>query len=158
MQNLAIDGDYNSFRPWATRRYPTFPRRGWLFFERLADGPAETFNLAKGVSLMFTRTVDCHVKPGKQDELSHKLRQEVLPILQKQAGFVDVIGLVSENDPEMLRSLTFWKSKEDAERYHRENYTRILESIRPLLKREPTIEVFSVDTSTTHRIVAGKAA
>jgi quinol monooxygenase YgiN len=155
---LAVAGDYNIFRPWVHLSVPNLSRRGWLFVERLADGPAATFNFAKGVALMFVRTVDCHVKPGKQDELSHKLRHEVLPILQKQAGFVDVIGLVSENDPEMLRSLTFWKSKEDAERYHRENYTRILESVRPLLKREPSIEVFTVDTSTTHRIVAGKAA
>jgi quinol monooxygenase YgiN len=107
---------------------------------------------------MFVRTVECQVKPGKQDELGRLLRQEVLPILQKQAGFVDVIGLVPENDPEILQSLTFWKSKADAERHHRENHARILEAIRPLLQREPTFEFFTVHTSTTHGIVAGKAA
>jgi quinol monooxygenase YgiN len=107
---------------------------------------------------MFTRIVECHVKPDKKDELSNRLRQEVLPIMQKQPGFVELFGLVSESDRERLVTVSFWKSKEDADRYHRENYTRIMEAVRPLLKRDPTIELFTVDTSTTHRIAAGKAA
>jgi quinol monooxygenase YgiN len=107
---------------------------------------------------MFTRIVECHVKPEKRDEFSNKLRNEVLPILQKQAGFVDLIGLTSEEDPERILSVSFWASKQDAERYHREHYNRIVETLRPQLKREPTVENFNVDTSTTHRIAAGKVA
>jgi quinol monooxygenase YgiN len=107
---------------------------------------------------MYSRIVECHVRPEKRDELSNKLRHELLPILQKQAGFVDVIGMVSETEPDRILSLTFWKSKEDADRYHRESYARLMESIRPMLKRDPTIALFTVDTSTSHRIVAGKAA
>ncbi len=45
---------------------------------------------------MFTRIVECHVKPEKKDEFNNKLRSEVLPILQKQPGFVDLIALASE--------------------------------------------------------------
>ena len=63
---------------------------------------------------MFTRIVECQVKPDKRDEFSNKLRSEVLPILQKQPGFVDLIELVSENNPERIVSLSFWKNKEDA--------------------------------------------
>jgi quinol monooxygenase YgiN len=107
---------------------------------------------------MFTRIVECQVKPDKRDEFSNKLRNEVLPILQKQPGFVDLVGLVSENEPERIVSVSFWNTKEDAERYHREHYNRILEMIRPLVKREPKVETFTVETSTTHRIAAGRAA
>ncbi|PYX21142.1 MAG: hypothetical protein DMG87_09555 [Acidobacteria bacterium] len=63
---------------------------------------------AKGASLMFTRIVECHVKPEKKDEFNNKLRSEVLPILQKQPGFVDLIALASENDPERMVALSFW--------------------------------------------------
>jgi len=42
---------------------------------------------------MFTRIVECQVKPNKRDELKDRLRSEVLPLLQKQPGFVDLIGL-----------------------------------------------------------------
>ena len=107
---------------------------------------------------MFTRIVECHVKPEKRDEFNNKLRNEVLPILQKQPGFVDLIGLVSDTNPEKTVSASFWRSKEDAERYHREHFQRILDLLRPHLKRDPTVETFNVDTSTSHRIAAGKAA
>lgn len=107
---------------------------------------------------MFTRIVECHVKPGKKDEFSNKLRNEVLPILQKQPGFVDVIGLASEKDSERMVSISFWKTKEDAERYHREHFNQVKDLILPLIKREPSVETFNVETSTTHRIAAGKAA
>jgi quinol monooxygenase YgiN len=107
---------------------------------------------------MFTRIVECQAKPEKREEFNNTLRGEILPILQKQPGFVDLVSLISEKDPERFLSVSFWKNKEDAERYHRENYSRIVEKLKPLLKKEPTIDTFSVDTSTSHRIAAGKAA
>jgi heme-degrading monooxygenase HmoA len=55
-------------------------------------------------------------------------------------------------------ALSFWNSKEDAERYHREQYPAIHEMVRHLLEAEPVIRGFNVDSSTTHKIAAGKAA
>jgi len=107
---------------------------------------------------MFTRFVECHVKPDKKDDFNNKLRNDVLAILQKQPGFVDLIGLVSESDPDRVISVSFWNSKQDAERYHREQFSRIAEMLKPVLKREPTVDTFNVDTWTTRRIAAGKAA
>ena len=107
---------------------------------------------------MFTRFVECHVKPDKKDDFTRKLRNDVLPILQKQPGFVDLIGLVSENDPERIVSVSFWNSRQDAERYQREHYDRIAEMLKPSLKRDPVVDTFNVDTWTAHRIAAGKAA
>jgi len=107
---------------------------------------------------MFTRFVECHVKSDKKDDFTHRLRNDVLPILQKQPGFVDLIGLVSENDPERIVSVSFWNSKQDAERYHREHFSRISEMLKPSLKRDPVVDTFNVDTWTAHRIAAGKAA
>ena len=133
-----------SVRGGAICRSLTFPAVAGCSSSGSPTGRLQPSQLCeKGVSLMFVRTVDCHVKPGKQDELSHKLRQwKVLPILQKQAGFVDVIGLVSENDPELLRSLTFWKVGERRRGpLSPRKLCRILENVRPLLKRRPTIEV-----------------
>jgi heme-degrading monooxygenase HmoA len=107
---------------------------------------------------MFTRFVECHVKPDKKDDFNNKLRNDVLAILQKQPGFVDLIGLVSESDPDRVVSVSFWNSKQDAERYHREQFSRIAEMLKPVLKREPEVDTFNVDTWTTRRIAAGKAA
>ncbi|MBZ5597767.1 MAG: antibiotic biosynthesis monooxygenase [Acidobacteriia bacterium] len=107
---------------------------------------------------MFTRIVECHVTPEKREDLTNKLRNDVLPVLQKQPGFVDLIGLTSETEPERVLSVSFWNTKEDAERYHREHYNRIVDMLRPMLKRDPQINNYTVDTSTTHRIAVSRAA
>src|SRR5439155_391202 len=57
-----------------------------------------------------------------------------------------------------ILGLSFWNNKEDAERYHQEQYPKIHEMMKHLLETEPNIRTFDVHTSTTHRIVAGKAA
>lgn len=107
---------------------------------------------------MFTRTVEVITKPGKAKELSNTLNDKVLPILEKQTGFVDETVLVSEAEPNRVLALSFWNTKEDAERYHRDQYPAIQEMVRNLLEAEPVVRTFNVDYSTTHRIAASKAA
>ena len=107
---------------------------------------------------MFTRIVECRLKPEKKQEAAARMNNEVLPVLQKQPGFVDLIILTHEHEPERMVALSFWKSREDAERYHREHFNRVTEILKPYLTDTPKVETYNVDTSTTHRIAAGKAA
>ena len=107
---------------------------------------------------MFTRIVELTTKPGKNRQLSDTIHDKVLPILKKQKGFVDETVLVSDKEDNRVLSLSFWNSKEDAEKYQREQYPAIHEMVRHLLEAEPVIRTFNVDSSTTHRIAAGKAA
>ncbi len=107
---------------------------------------------------MFTRVVEITSKSGKAKELSNTINEKVLPILKKQTGFVDEAVLVSDTEPIRILGLSFWNSKEDAERYHREQYPKIQEMLKDLLGTEPVVRTFDVHTSTTHRIVSGKAA
>jgi quinol monooxygenase YgiN len=99
-----------------------------------------------------------HVKPGKRQEATTKINNETLSILQKQPGLVDMIGLTHERNPEQVVALSSWNSKEDAERYHREHFSHINEMLKPLLTSIPSVQTYNVETSTTHRIAAGKAA
>jgi quinol monooxygenase YgiN len=107
---------------------------------------------------MFTRIVECYVKREKRQDFSDKMQNLVLPILQSQPGFVDVLALSSEDEPERTVSISLWRSRADAERYHREHFDEIMETVRPLLLDEPSIEFYNVEASTAHRIAAGKAA
>lgn len=100
----------------------------------------------------------CHFKPGKKDNVLAMLREQVPPVLQKQPGFVDMVGLTDEHDPNHTISITFWKTREDAERYQREHLENTLEKIRAALAEPPTIRTYDVEMSTTHRIASGKAA
>jgi quinol monooxygenase YgiN len=107
---------------------------------------------------MFTRIVECYVKKEKRQEFSDKLQNHVLPILQSQPGFVDLLALSSEDEPDRTVSISMWKSKADAERYQRAHYQEIVDSIRPLLRDEPSVEFYNVDASTAHKVKLGKAA
>ena len=107
---------------------------------------------------MFTRTVEVTTQSGKAKELSNTLNDKVLPILKKQAGFVNETVLASDTEPNRVLALSFWNTKEDAERYHREQYPKVHEMLKHLMDTEPTIRTFDVQTSTAHQITARKAA
>lgn len=107
---------------------------------------------------MFTRVVEVNLKSGKNRELATTLNEKILPMLKSQPGFVDEIILISESNPNRLLTLSFWKNKEDADRYQHETFPRVQETIRSMIEGSPTVQTFTVDTSTTHRIAAGRAA
>jgi heme-degrading monooxygenase HmoA len=105
---------------------------------------------------MFVRVVEVKTKPGKAREVCSTLHEKVLSTLKAQAGFVDEIVLVS--DPEGILALSFWNTKEDAEQYSREDYSKVSEVIQHLVHSKPKVHAFDVETSTCHRIAKGKGA
>jgi heme-degrading monooxygenase HmoA len=105
---------------------------------------------------MFVRVVEVKTKPGKAREVCGTLHEKVLSTLKAQAGFVDEIVLVS--DPEGILALSFWNTKEDAQRYSHEDYAKVSEVIQHLVHSKPKVHAFDVETSTCHRIAKGKAA
>jgi heme-degrading monooxygenase HmoA len=107
---------------------------------------------------MYTRVVEITSKSGKTRELCNTIEEKVVPILKKQTGFVDETVLVSDAEPNRVLGLSFWNSKDDAERYHREQYPQVQETLKHLMETEPVIRTFDVQASTTHRITARKAA
>lgn len=107
---------------------------------------------------MFTRVVELTTKTGKARELCTTIDEKVLPILKKQAGFVDEAVPASDTDTNRVLAISFWNSKDDAERYHREQYPKINEMLSHLLETDPVIRTFEIHTSTTHRVAAVKAA
>jgi len=107
---------------------------------------------------MFTRIVHVTAKTGKGRELTTLANEKILPILQTTPGFVDEIGLVSTDNPDRMVAISFWKTKEDAERYQRDQFNKVNDLLKSLVIGPPVVETYNVDTSTMHRIAAGKAA
>lgn len=106
---------------------------------------------------MFTRIVFCDSKPEKIQEYQKVVTNNVLPEMQRQPGFID---LIHATDPQTGRTvgISFWKTREDADRYGKESFTRVFGLIQPFMKIEPTIHTMEVDCSTVHKIAIGKAA
>jgi len=105
---------------------------------------------------MFVRVVEVKTKAGKAREVCNTLHDKVLSMLKAKPGFVDEVVLVS--DAEGILALSFWKTKEDAERYSHEDYTKVSELIRHLVHSKPKVHAFDVETSTCHKITRGATA
>jgi len=132
-------------------------RTSQSFRRRASDGFLSPFSQRKERS-MFTRIVELTTKPGKNEQLSATINDKVLPILKRQKGFVDEMVFVSDKEEDRVLALSFWNTKQDAEQYHRTDFPKVQEAIRPLLDAEPAIRTYEVHTSTTHKIAAGRAA
>jgi heme-degrading monooxygenase HmoA len=107
---------------------------------------------------MFTRVVEVTSRTGKARDLTRIVNEKVLPILKNQPGFLDEITLVSDEDPNRILAISFWKTKEHAENYHRDQFNRVTDSISNLIEGTPEVRTFEVENSTIHKIAAGKAA
>ncbi len=106
---------------------------------------------------MFTRVVEITSKSGKARELCNTIDDKVLPILKRQAGFVDETVIVSDTEPNRILALSFWNTREDAQRYEREQFDTLQKTVEHLLETAPVVRTFNVHTSTAHK-VAEKAA
>ncbi len=107
---------------------------------------------------MFTRVVEITSKVGKARDLTRTVSDKVLTILKNQTGFLDEITLVSDEDPNRVLAISFWKSKEHADAYQREQFSKVTEIINNLIEGTPQVRTFEVEQSTVHKIAAGRAA
>jgi heme-degrading monooxygenase HmoA len=107
---------------------------------------------------MFTRVVEITTKSGKSHEVANTINEKILPILRQQSGFLDETVLTSDMESNRVLALSFWKTKEDAERYNKEQFPKINEMISHLVETTPVVRTFNVHTSTPHKIAAEKAA
>jgi hypothetical protein len=57
---------------------------------------------------MFARVVECPSKVGRSKQVGNRLKNDVLPVLQKQLGFVDFLTLSDKTNPERLVCISFW--------------------------------------------------
>jgi len=105
---------------------------------------------------MFVRVVEVKTKPGKAKEVCGTLHDKVLSMLKAKTGFVDEIVLVS--DAEGILALSFWKTKEDAERFSQADYAKVSELIQHLVHSKPKVHAYDLETSTCHKVAKGKEA
>jgi heme-degrading monooxygenase HmoA len=87
---------------------------------------------------MFARIVEFTPKPEMKEEVVNVVRREVLPILKKQAGFMEFLPFVPETKTEKWITVTLWAEKRDAERWEREGYPKV-EGILKLYLTAPAI-------------------
>jgi hypothetical protein len=102
---------------------------------------------------MFARIVTMRLKPTNIAEHAKAIEMRVLPLLQKEAGFVDAMFFVSQDGLEAI-GMTLWDRKEDADHFGNTLYVQILQSLNSLLEDVPLLTMYDVTNSTFHKSAA----
>jgi len=100
---------------------------------------------------MFGRIVEFTPKPEMKDEIVSVLRNEVLPILSKQPGFLEFLPFVPETKTGKWITVTLWAEKRDEERWDREGYPKVDGILKFYLVAPPIVNHFNVETSLAQR-------
>lgn len=102
---------------------------------------------------MFARIVQITAKPFQGPNLSEHTRDRTINVLKQQPGFMDMLVVKSDTDPNQFVGISLWKSKEEAEKFlASQQWQQLLQEFRPLVQGEPIIRTFNVEASTMHNV------
>ncbi|MGB0078037.1 MAG: hypothetical protein WBP87_10785, partial [Candidatus Sulfotelmatobacter sp.] len=103
---------------------------------------------------MFARILDCEVKLEKKEEFVKIIKNEVLPILKKQTGFLEILPFFPEKmKEEKVITISLWTTKADAERYEREFYPKVLNIVKPFLTTPVNVSYHKLETTLCEHFV-----
>jgi heme-degrading monooxygenase HmoA len=105
---------------------------------------------------MFARSVTMRLKPNTVSEFNRTLEKEILPLLQKQKGFRDVLTLVSSNGSEVV-GISLWDQRQDTEAYSRAAYPDVQRILSKVIEGTPQVHTYEVSLSTIHKMASQHA-
>lgn len=108
---------------------------------------------------MFARILRFEVKPEKKEDLVKVLKNQVLPILKKQNGFLEILPFLPEKMKEQkVCTISLWATPSDAERYERDAYVKVHEILKPFLTTPIEVTNYHLEPTLCERFVEALAA
>lgn len=102
---------------------------------------------------MFARILEITPKVEKKDELIKTIRQEILPILKNEPGFLELLPFVPETAKEQMVAISLWTEKRNVERYVEEAFPKVEQILKPFLALPVTVRTYKVETSVCKHLV-----
>jgi hypothetical protein len=96
---------------------------------------------------MFARILEFVPKLEKKEEFINVIRNEVLPILQKQNGFLEILPFFPEIKNEKALTISLWSEKKYAEVYEREWFPKVEAMLKPYLTTPIVFKHYTVETT-----------
>lgn len=94
----------------------------------------------------IARSVRFDIAADKNEEFHTLFRNEVLPMLKKQAGFKDELLLVKDQH---VLAISVWNDVESARKYESATYPQLDKTLRPVMSGKATVETFKYDSLST---------
>ena len=87
------------------------------------------------------------------------VKNQVLPILKKQTGFLEILPFFPEKmKEEKVINISLWTTKQDAERYEREFYPRVYDILKPFLTTPVVADYYNLEATLCEHFVEALAA
>jgi heme-degrading monooxygenase HmoA len=86
-------------------------------------------------------------KVERREELIRVIKRDVLPILKKQTGFLEILPFMPEVKNEHIVIVSLWNERKDFERYEREVFPKVEEMLQPFLTTPFTWKLYTVETT-----------
>ncbi len=107
---------------------------------------------------MYARIVELFPRSEKKDEFLKSVRLNVMPVLKKQPGFLEILPCVPEAENERVVVISLWAEKRDADRYVREVFPKVSDIVRPYLLSPITSRHYAVESSLCPHLLETLAA
>jgi len=97
---------------------------------------------------MFARILEFEIKMEKKDEFINLFKKEILPILKKQTGFLEVLPFTPEKMTEKkVFTISLWDQKPNAEMYEKEWYPKVYDILKPFMTTPVMVHFYNVETT-----------
>jgi quinol monooxygenase YgiN len=107
---------------------------------------------------MFARIIEFVPKFEKKDEFIKVMKNEVLPILKKSTGFLEILPFLPEEKNEKMVFVSLWAEKKHAELYMREFFPKVEQIVKPYLTTPITWKLYAVETTLCEHFEKAVAA
>ena len=107
---------------------------------------------------MYARIVEIFPKIEKKEEFLKVVRVDIVPILKKQPGFLEVLPFIPEVESDKMIVVTLWAERRDADRFVREVFPKVSDLVRPYLLSPITSRHYTVETSLCPHFLGAFAA
>jgi quinol monooxygenase YgiN len=107
---------------------------------------------------MFARILEITPKLEKKDELIKTIREEVLPILKKQPGYLELLPFIPEIAQEKMVAITLWTEKREAQKYVNEVFPKVEQILKPFLAVPVVVRTYTVETTLCKHFVEALTA
>ncbi|MBZ5615666.1 MAG: hypothetical protein LAO23_16795 [Acidobacteriia bacterium] len=107
---------------------------------------------------MFARILEFIPRLEMKEEFINLVKKEVLPILKKQTGFLEILPFIPELKDEKMITVSIWTEKAHLERYEREVFPKVEEILKPYLKTPMVFGNYTLETTLCEHFVQTLAA
>ncbi len=107
---------------------------------------------------MLARILEFTPKAEKRDELIKTIRQEILPIMKKQPGFLELLPFVPDAAKQKMVTISMWTERYAVERYVEEAFPHVEQILKPFLVGPVTLRTYRVETTVCQHFVEALTA